>query len=203
MAKPKQVGYNFEVYAEQRLHNLGFINLERQPLSGAYRQLDRKSDIVGSIILSDGFRADFMIECKRTMKKQQIIIKSEWLSKNEELAESNNRISILLFALGGKPGQKLIVYSIIRKSDFISLSGNMEMLSLKKLKRRGNKQQTIRRNMLDESKRRVGLKNAPDGMYFGAMTFINNSEYIILEIDELVACLLSCSEKNKPDERWF
>jgi len=181
-----------------RAEDVGFIDVERQPLSGQLFQAKFKSDVKMSAITPDDRRLDFLISCKKTINRNSIQFAVEWLGENETFAKNINRIPILSFSLGGKPGQKMSVHIVISKEEFIKITGNIRELNIRNMSFRGKKYLTITREKLDNCRHRVGSPNK-----IPVCSIYTNTEYFIFEIEDFYQAIMTEYKEVNGVNRWF
>jgi len=195
----RQRGNNFERYFCKRAEELGFINPERQPLSGQLFQAKYKSDATMSALMPDQRLLEILISCKCTIKKDHLTFCVEWLEENERFASNVNKIPILSFKMGGKPGQKLTVYVVISHEDFIKITGNDRSIVIVPMKFRGKKQMSFTKKKLDACRYKNGQPNK-----IPVSSFIGNEKlYYVFRLEEFHKAIMVTYEKEKTKKGWF
>ncbi len=191
-------GNAYERYLIKRSEAIGFIDVERQPLSGQLFQAKYKSDVKLSAITPDERRLDFIASCKKTLNRDKIQFAVDWLTENEEYGRNMGRIPILSFSLGGKPGQKLSVHIVISNEEFVKITGNIRELNIQDLKFRGKKYMTMTREKLDKCRHRVGAR---DKIY--VCSIFPGKEYFIFELEDFYQAIMTEYREINDVNRWY
>lgn len=195
----KDRGTAYERYFCGRANEVGFIGAERQPLSGSLPMAKYKSDATMSLLTPDQRNLQFLVSCKRTMKKDQITFQIYWLTENEEFADAINKIPVLSFAMGGKPGQKLNVYIVISQHEFIKITGNERELVLVPMRFRGKKQLSFTKKKLDACRYKNGQpKKIPVSSFWA-----KDQWYYVFRIEEFYKAIMTTYEESNVLNKWF
>jgi len=199
MVTNRRRGTDFERDFCKRATDIGFIEPERQPLSGQLPQAKYKSDVTMGLLTPDNRDLRFLVSCKRTMAKGKITFQIAWLAENEEFASAVNKIPVLGFTMGGKPGQKRDFYIVISREDYIKITGNERDIVVVSMQFRGKKQLSFTKKKLDACRYKNGQpKKIPVSSFFG-----DDGWYYVFRLEEFYNAIMVEYEYINTVNQWF
>ena len=195
----KKRGTDFERDFCKRANGIGFMNAERQPLSGAGPNPKWKSDATMSLLTPDKRELKFLVSCKRTMVKGQITFVVAWLTENEDFAKYMMKIPVLSFTMGGKPGQKRDFYIVIGRQDYINITGNERDIVIVPMRFRGKKQLSFTKKKLDACRYKNGQpKKIPVSSFWA-----NERWYYVFRLEEFYDAIMVEYDEINLSNQWF